>query len=413
MPLDQQFDIESYEVLNNKGKEMSFLDHLEELRWHLIRTMGVAVIMTLVMFAAKDFVFGTVLYGPRRDDFLSYRLLCWLSETCGLGERLCMTPYKFELQTIEFGEAFLLHLKVSFILGMVLTIPYLFWEIWRFVKAGLFHHEQRSTRNLVWIGSGLFITGACFGYFVISPFAVNFLASYTLPKLDGSTMQEFFKVSSYVDYMVMFTVPIGFVFELPLIVYFLAKLDLITGEFMRNYRRHAFVLILLLAALITPPDVLTQFLIGVPLYVLYELSINIAKRMETRVSTCIQGVYNLNLNLGKENIFLGELYLDEEYNYSFNFKKGYQPQAGIQLPLLTKTNQGRYILDYPLKRIDENTPLAALEDKTTVAKIQFVSNENKLVCEYFIKYSRTNRNFYFHTGFNRDILMWNMEKKIK
>ena len=161
-------------------------------------------------------------------------------------------------------------------LGFVLSFPYIFWEIWRFVKPGLYEKEKNVTRGVVLICSGLFLMGILFGYFIISPFAVTFLAGYQIAGIEEATPA----LSSYINYLIMFTVPAGIIFELPIVVYFLAKIGLVTADFMKRYRKHALVIILMVAAIVTPPDVVTQFLIGIPLFFLYELSIHIAKRVE-------------------------------------------------------------------------------------------------------------------------------------
>lgn len=263
--------------------EMSFLDHLEELRWHLIRSIVVVIIGAIVIFLAKDWIFKDVIFGPRSSSFFSYRALCSLSESLGMGDRLCLFPPEFNIIGVAFGELFVTHLKVSLILGFVVAFPYVFWEFWRFVKPGLHKHEASAARGIVFVCSSLFIFGVLFGYFVISPFAIRFLGGY---QIEGAISQP--SLSSYVNYMTMFTVPTGVVFELPVVVYFLSKIGLITPEFMRKYRKHAFVLILILAAIITPPDIMTQFLIGIPLYILYELSIFVSKRVTKNLEKSLQ-----------------------------------------------------------------------------------------------------------------------------
>lgn len=273
MPLDQ-IDVDTFE--QEQEQEMSFLEHLEELRWHLIRSAASILVTGTIVFLAQDFVFDKVLFAPRYDWFLTYQAICGFSELIGLGDTLCFYPPDLQVIIIELGEAFLTHIKVSIMLGFVLAFPYIFWEFWRFIKPGLYEKEQKVTRGIVFVCSLLFISGVLFGYYVISPFAITFLAGYPLAGISESTVA----LSSYINYMVMFTIPSGLIFELPIIVYFLAKAGLVTADFMRTYRKHAFVLILILAAIVTPPDVVTQFLIGIPLFILYEISINIAKRIE-------------------------------------------------------------------------------------------------------------------------------------
>lgn len=251
-------------------KEMSFLEHLEELRWHILRSVASIAVFAIITFLSKDFVFKTLIAGPKEKWFPTYQFLC------SLGESMCFEPPKFQLITVGFGESFMVHLKASFFLGLVIAFPYIFWEMWRFIKPGLYDKEQKAARGIVLICSGLFVTGVLFGYFIIAPVAVNFLASYDVGAVDTAS------ISSYVNYLTMFTIPTGIIFLLPVIVYFLTKVGLVDAAFLRQYRRHSIIIILLASALITPPDVITQFLIGIPLFFLYEVSIGIAARMEKR-----------------------------------------------------------------------------------------------------------------------------------
>ncbi len=265
------------ELVKAPTKEMSFFDHLDELRKHILRSIVVVILAGIVIFLNKDFVFDEIIFVAKQADFGFYRFSCWLSNSVGLGDTICMQPVNFELITTQLGEAFILHLKVSLIGGFVVAFPYVFWEFWRFLKPGLLPEEQKSTRGVVFVCSFLFLSGVLFGYYVISPFAVNFLAGYAINEVNSTVT-----ISSYVNYMIMFTVPTGLAFEMPLVIFYLAKVGLITAEFMRKYRRHAAVVLLITAAIITPPDMITQILIGLPLYILYELSIFIAAKEEKK-----------------------------------------------------------------------------------------------------------------------------------
>ena len=276
MALDQ-VDVDK---MDNKSaeKEMSFFDHLEELRWHIMRSAIAILIFAIAAFILPEIVFKDVLMAPTKPDFVTYKFLCNLSNTLNLGEILCISPDPFDFVNREFGELFFMHIKVSFIVGLVCAFPYFFWEIWRFVKPGLYESEKKVTRFAVGICSLLFFLGVLFGYFVIAPFAITFLANYQLP--GAGDFQPTF--SSYLEYMVMLTVPVGLVFELPVLAYVLARLGLLTAEFMRSYRKHAILVIIVLASIITPPDVASQVLICLPLILLYELSIRIVKRVEKK-----------------------------------------------------------------------------------------------------------------------------------
>ena len=277
MPLDQ-IDVDQMEVVSAQAeKDMTFLEHLEELRWHIVRSLVAIVLIGIGVFVAKDFVFNEIVLAPKYDDFWSYQLVCKASAAVGLGDQLCFTAPDFDIIATKFGERFIVHIKVAFILGLVLAFPYVFWEFWRFVEPGLYENERKAARGTVFVCSLLFLTGVLFGYFIISPFAVSFLAGYEIADVKSTT-----SLSSFVNYMTMFTLPAGLVFELPVVVYFLSKVGLIGPEAMRKYRRHAIIVILVLASMITPPDVVTQFLISIPLVILYEISIVISARVSRR-----------------------------------------------------------------------------------------------------------------------------------
>ncbi len=240
---------------------MSFLDHLEELRWHIIRSLAAVAVVGIVLFVMKTFVFEKIIFAPMKDWFPSYGLFGF-------------TPPELQLLPRALGEEFFVHIKVSAFLGLIVAFPYIFWEFWKFVSPGLYAKEKKAARGIVVVCSLLFLTGVLFGYYVIAPFAIKFLGEYSV----GSETINSTTLDSYVSYLTMFTIPTGLVFELPIVVHFLSKVGLVTAEGMKKYRRHSIVVILILAALITPPDVITQFLIGVPVYILYELSIFIAKK---------------------------------------------------------------------------------------------------------------------------------------
>ncbi len=273
MPLDQ-IDVDKLEEGQGQaGKEMSFLEHLEELRWHIIRSLIAIVSLGIVLFIFQEWLFRVVIFGPTEPDFLSYRFVCGLSEWIGMGDSLCFRPPEFPKIATGFGEAFIISIKVSFVMGFILSFPYVLWEVWRFIKPGLYPKEQNAASGMVAICSALFLTGVLFGYYIISPFAINFLAGYDIPGVQNTPT-----ISSFINYMIMFTAPAGLIFELPIIVYFLSKVGLLTPDVMRAYRRHSIIGILVVAAMITPPDVVTQFLIGIPLFILYEVSIAISAR---------------------------------------------------------------------------------------------------------------------------------------
>lgn len=269
MPLDQQHEVERVQG------EMSFFEHLAELRKHILRSAAAIGVVAVVCFLNKDFVFNTMIFGPRNPDFFTYRVLCWASDRMGLGDNLCFTPTKFNLITRQLGEVLMQHLYVSFWLGVIGAFPYIFWEFWRFIGPGLYEAERKAVRGVVAICSALFLSGVAFGYFVIAPFSINFLAAYTLEGLEVSPTLD-----SYVTYMTMFTLPTGLIFEMPIVAYFLAKVGLVGKASLRAYRRHAIVAIVILAAIITPPDVVSQTLVSIPLLILYEFSIVVVGRVQ-------------------------------------------------------------------------------------------------------------------------------------
>ncbi|MEQ8706172.1 MAG: twin-arginine translocase subunit TatC [Phaeodactylibacter sp.] len=272
MPLDQ-IDVDKLES-GQESNEMTFLEHLEELRWHIIRSLIAVVGLGIVLFFFQGWLFDTVIFGPTKADFFSYRAICSFSNAVGLGDMMCFVPPDFPKIATGFGEPFIMSIKVCFVMGLIVSFPYVLWEFWKFIKPGLYSKERNAARGMVGICSALFMTGVLFGYYIISPFAINFLAGYQIPGVQNTPT-----MSSFINYMIMFTAPAGLIFELPIIVYFLSKIGLVTPEGMKKYRRHSIIGVLMLAAMITPPDVVTQFLIGIPLYILYEVSIVVSARV--------------------------------------------------------------------------------------------------------------------------------------
>lgn len=258
-------------------KDMSFFDHLEELRWHIIRSLVVIITIGIVLFINNAWFFDVVLFGPTKPSFIAYRWFCDIGNAIGLGDNICFTPPYIKKQAIGFAEAFTTSISVSFIAGFIIGFPYIFWEFWRFISPGLYKHEKNAARGVVFICSFLFLLGVSFGYFIIAPFAINFLAGFTIPGVENTPTLD-----SYLNYIIMFTLPTGLVFELPVVAYFLAHLGILGPQSMRDFRRHAFVVVLIVAAVITPPDAVSQCLIAIPLYGLYEVSILVAARVTAR-----------------------------------------------------------------------------------------------------------------------------------
>ncbi len=269
MALDQMGD--------GDEKEMSFIDHLEELRWHIIRGVIAILVVTIAAFIAKDFVIGTLLMGPSKSDFWTYRALCELAQLVNTPS-LCIEELPFELVSRKLSSQFMTHISVSFAAGMIVGFPYLFWEIWRFVKPGLYSKERKASRGATFSVSILFMSGVLFGYYIITPISVHFFSTYVV--YEG--LQNLFDLSSYISMITMIVFGSGFLFQLPVIVYFLTKAGLISSAWMKKYQRHAIIVILIIGAMITPPDPFSQLLVALPLMILYQISIMIAKRIEKR-----------------------------------------------------------------------------------------------------------------------------------
>jgi len=254
---------------NEDGEEMGFLDHLEELRWHVIRA-GIAVsVFAIIALIFQHEVFEYIVYAPKKPDFITYKIFCAISEAT------CFSPPELPLITRELGEQFFMGITVSLYIGVIASFPYIFYEFWKFIKPGLYETEVKVANRLIGATSFLFILGVAFGYYIIAPFAISFLGSYSV----GTEAVNSPTLSSYVSYLTMFTIPVGLAFELPIVVYFLARIGLIGPQIMKKYRREAFLVIFIIAAIITPPDALTQILVGIPMYILYEISITVAAKV--------------------------------------------------------------------------------------------------------------------------------------
>jgi sec-independent protein translocase protein TatC len=268
MPLDQE---ESGE------KEMSFLEHLEELRWHVIRALAAVIIFTIVAFVLAPWVFENIIFAPARVDFPTFKWLCRLGDVLGY-EGLCVKDIPFKVQSRNMTGQFTMHIMSSFIIGLVVAFPYVIWELWRFIKPGLQKSERKYSRGAVGAVSVLFFLGVAFGYYVIVPWMVYFLANYSISDM---VVNEF-DITSYVSTVVLLVLGSGLLFQLPVVIYFLTKIGIVTPEFLRKYRKHSIIIILIVAAIVTPPDPLSQMLITIPLYMLFEISILISASVAKR-----------------------------------------------------------------------------------------------------------------------------------
>lgn len=256
---------------------MSFLDHLEELRWHLVRSSAAVMVVAIAAFAAKSFLFGTIIFGPKSPDFITYQLICSLSQSVG-GNTFCFTEMPFEIINTDMAGQFSTHIWVSLVAGIILAFPYIVFEMWRFIRPGL-HEAERKNGGVVIIFTGLlFSLGVLFGYYLITPLSVQFFGTYNVSEEVENTI----RLGSYISSVTTITLSSGLLFELPMLVYFFSAIGLLTPDWMRRYRRHAVVVVLVIAAIITPPDVLSQILVTVPVMILYEISISVSSRVNKR-----------------------------------------------------------------------------------------------------------------------------------
>jgi sec-independent protein translocase protein TatC len=259
-------------VAESEEKEMSFLDHLEELRWHIVRSLVAILVFAIAAFLGKTIVFHGIILAPSRPDFWTYRMLCKVGDLINTNV-LCIEELPFIIQSRQMTGQFMMHITSSFVIGLILAFPYAFWEMWRFIKPGLYDKEKNVARGAVFFVSLLFGLGVLFGYFVVSPISINFLSNY---KLDPSISNEF-DIISYVSTLSMLVLACAIMFQLPIVVYFLTKAGIVTPRTLKTYRKHAIIIILVVSAIITPPDVVSQVLIAVPILILYQISIFISK----------------------------------------------------------------------------------------------------------------------------------------
>jgi sec-independent protein translocase protein TatC len=258
----------------NGEKEMSFLQHLEELRWHIIRSILAIVFFMIIAFIFKNILFKTIILGPRDPGFITNRLLCELGEYLKT-TALCINTKPLNLISIKMSGQITTHITAAMVAGLILAFPVILWEFWQFFKPALKPSEAKYARGAVMAASGLFFIGVLFGYFMLAPLSIHFLSSY---EVDSSVVNQI-NIRSYIGTLTSICLATGLVFELPIIAFFLTKIGIITPSFMRKYRKHAIVVIFIIAAIITPPDVFSQTLVAVPLLILYEVSILISARV--------------------------------------------------------------------------------------------------------------------------------------
>ena len=253
--------------------EMSFLDHLEELRWHLIRSVLAIVIVATIAFIFKDFIFDVLLFGPKNKDFITYRWFCSISQSLGQGSSFCVEELPFRIQSRTVAGQFSAHLWTSVLSGFIVSFPYIIFEFWKFISPGLYEKERKNARGFIFIASLLFFIGVLFGYYIVTPLSINFLGNYTV----SSEIFNDFDLSSYIGLLRASVLASGIIFELPIIIYFLTRVGIVTPQFLRKNRKISLVLVLSLSAIITPPDIASQIIVSIPILILYEASIIIAK----------------------------------------------------------------------------------------------------------------------------------------
>ena len=265
----------------SEEEEMSFIDHLEVLRWHIVRSVLAILTSAILFFIYIDEIFDVVIMGPTRDDFISYRAFCKLSELLGMGDSLCMPPMKLSLQVTSISGTFMSSITIAVVGGLLVALPYVFFEIWKFIKPALKTTELKYTQGIIFWVTMFFFMGAAFGYFMLAPFTFNFLSNYTIGNIGVIDYRP--TLADYLDSLIDITLGAGVAFELPMATWLLSKLGIITPDFLRTYRKYAYIALLVVAAIITPsPDWGSQLIVVVPLVLLYEISILIAARVKKK-----------------------------------------------------------------------------------------------------------------------------------
>lgn len=258
--------------MSEQQNEMSFLDHLEVLRWTLVRSSVAVLGFGIIAFTMRHFIFDIILLAPKDPSFFTYRFLCHISKLLGT-EGLCIDEIPFIVQSRTMAGQFSAHIWTSIFFGFILAFPYIIWEVWKFLKPALYEKEKKSAKSFIIVSSLLFFLGILFGYYVITPLSVNFLGSYRV----SEEVKNNTDLSSYIGLLKSSCLAAGFIFELPIIIYFLTKMGLVTPEFLKKYRKYALVLVLILAAIITPPDIISQVIVAIPMIILYQVSIHISR----------------------------------------------------------------------------------------------------------------------------------------
>ena len=268
---------------------MTFFDHIEELRWHIVRSVVAWLVAAIAIFVYIDWIYDNVILAPANEKFITYGALCQFGHWLHIGDSFCMPPVKIDFQVTTVNGTFTSAITIAMIGGLIAAFPYIFWEIWKFIKPALSPKEKKSARGAIFWVSLFFFSGAAFGYFILAPFTFSFLANF---KLSSEVIIETKPtLSDYVENLTNIILGAGLAFQLPIVSFVLTRIGLITPKFLRTYRKYALVVILVIAAVITPsPDWMSQMIVFIPLFLLYELGILISVR-----------VYKANLKREKED----------------------------------------------------------------------------------------------------------------
>jgi sec-independent protein translocase protein TatC len=256
--------------------EMSFLDHLEELRWLLVRSTSAIIIMAIATYILNEcfnnFIFEDIIFAPTRADFFTYTYFCELSHQIGFADSICITELPFIIQNTDMEGQINIFIWTCITAGFILAFPYILWELWKFISPALYEKERKNVSVFIFVASILFFLGVLFGFYVIIPMSINFCATFSVSKM----IQNQFTIDSYIGMMKTSVIASGLFFELPIIIYFLTKLGLVTPSFLRKYRKYSVVIVLIIAAIVTPPDVVSQIIVAIPMLLIYEASIFIS-----------------------------------------------------------------------------------------------------------------------------------------
>jgi len=267
-------EVKSKKKKKETEKVMTFWDHLDELRMHLLRSLLAIVVLAIVAFLNREIIFDTIILGPSTSNFITNVWLCKAGRFLSI-DALCIDDMKLQIINIKMSGQFLTHMYISIVTGFILSFPYILWEIWRFVKPAMHSEERKHSQGGVFISTILFLTGLAFSYFLIVPLTVNFLGTYQV----SEEVFNQISLSSYISTVVSVTFAVGVVFELPILVYFLTKIGVLTPDFMKKNRKYMYVILLIVSAIITPPDMFSQILVVFPLIALYEVSIGVSTRI--------------------------------------------------------------------------------------------------------------------------------------